>query len=498
MPLFKSTGTTPSEQYLARLCQKTFLSLWSYPNVFRDQGQHHGKGDGKELCDLLVVCGNDVVIFSDKSCQFPDTGNLPVDWCRWFKRSVLKSAEQVCGAERWIKQHPDRLFLDRRCTERFPLPLVDPAKARFHRVVVALNVADRCRKELGGSGSVVIAPAVIGEAHIDPRHPQFQPFFVGRVDHERAFVHVLDDVALDVILQELDTVSDFLRYLTAKEDIVAADGLGYAADEPDLLATYLIHTSRPGCHCFPPLPGGDKLAVDQGHWASLESDPQYQAKKLFDRRSYFWDRIIEQFIGHLTNRTFVGAEQPSFRDTERALRAMAAETRFSRRTLVDAFVAVLKNTPKVEIRIRTVVNEASGDTLYVFVSMPGGRMPEEQYREYRRLCLNDYCLVVQSRHHSPRLVGLATESGLGGTRSYDLCYMEDSEWTEEMEVLARRIQTATGIYTHTTQTVQNSVELPELVGASLRPVREAPDAAGRNDPCPCGSGMKFKKCCGRR
>ena len=21
--------------------------------------------------------------------------------------------------------------------------------------------------------------------------------------------------------------------------------------------------------------------------------------------------------------------------------------------------------------------------------------------------------------------------------------------------------------------------------------------AGRNDPCPCGSGLKYKKCCGR-
>jgi hypothetical protein len=26
-------------------------------------------------------------------------------------------------------------------------------------------------------------------------------------------------------------------------------------------------------------------------------------------------------------------------------------------------------------------------------------------------------------------------------------------------------------------------------------VREAPKV-GRNDPCPCGSGKKFKKCCG--
>ena len=22
--------------------------------------------------------------------------------------------------------------------------------------------------------------------------------------------------------------------------------------------------------------------------------------------------------------------------------------------------------------------------------------------------------------------------------------------------------------------------------------------AGRNDPCPCGSGLKYKKCCGKR
>jgi uncharacterized protein YecA (UPF0149 family) len=26
-------------------------------------------------------------------------------------------------------------------------------------------------------------------------------------------------------------------------------------------------------------------------------------------------------------------------------------------------------------------------------------------------------------------------------------------------------------------------------------VTETPGKAGRNDPCPCGSGRKFKKCC---
>jgi preprotein translocase subunit SecA len=29
-----------------------------------------------------------------------------------------------------------------------------------------------------------------------------------------------------------------------------------------------------------------------------------------------------------------------------------------------------------------------------------------------------------------------------------------------------------------------------------RPVRRAAQKVGRNDPCPCGSGKKYKKCCG--
>lgn len=28
------------------------------------------------------------------------------------------------------------------------------------------------------------------------------------------------------------------------------------------------------------------------------------------------------------------------------------------------------------------------------------------------------------------------------------------------------------------------------------PVRRAEPKVGRNDPCPCGSGRKYKKCCG--
>ena len=96
-----SDGVTASERYLARLCRRSFLRLWSWPNLYRDQ-RAGPKTEGKELCDLLVVFGRHVFIFSDKDCQFPVSDNLQTDWSRWYRRAVFGGAKQVWGAERWI------------------------------------------------------------------------------------------------------------------------------------------------------------------------------------------------------------------------------------------------------------------------------------------------------------------------------------------------------------------------------------------------------------
>jgi len=35
-----------------------------------------------------------------------------------------------------------------------------------------------------------------------------------------------------------------------------------------------------------------------------------------------------------------------------------------------------------------------------------------------------------------------------------------------------------------------------LLPPPVEPIK-TPKSAGRNDPCPCGSGKKYKKCCGK-
>ncbi|MFN3543595.1 MAG: UPF0149 family protein [Thiobacillus sp.] len=67
----------------------------------------------------------------------------------------------------------------------------------------------------------------------------------------------------------------------------------------------------------------------------------------------------------------------------------------------------------------------------------------------------------------------------------------ESEWTAEEKKLSRA--------EHVAQAIWSLYDLREFWLdrgiAPAAPIRKAPEP-GRNDPCPCGSGKKYKKCCG--
>jgi uncharacterized protein YecA (UPF0149 family) len=46
---------------------------------------------------------------------------------------------------------------------------------------------------------------------------------------------------------------------------------------------------------------------------------------------------------------------------------------------------------------------------------------------------------------------------------------------------------------------ERELEAMQFIGGEANPADSTPvrnAKVGRNDPCPCGSGKKFKKCCG--
>lgn len=496
-------GVTSAERYLKRLAERSFLSLWSHAGVFRDQGRGIAGGDGKEVADLLVVFDRHIIIFSDKDCKFPDSGNLEVDWSRWFRRAVMESAKQVWGAERWIKDFPTRLYLDRACTQKFPIPLPDPSVAIFHRIVVAHDASRRCREVLGGTGSLIIAPLMIGAMHTAKWEDGGRPFTVGRLDPARGFVHVLDDTSLDVLLGTLDTITDFVDYLSKKETFVESGNLISAAGEDDLLAYYLRNLNRDGQHDFLVPDGIRGVVVAEGCWADFASSPQRHAQIEANRVSYAWDRLIETFSGHILKDTQYYATKRGIEHGERIMRFLASEPRTRRRLLAKMLVGIIETTPDTMRRTLVVEPSHPGDPHYVFLLVPRRWGTYEEYRELRRHFLYACCAVTRLEHPDAEdIVGIATETSMtpADSRSEDAVYFDARDWSPEHEAEARSLQQDLGLLTNVKLRAGTEHEYPSPSrshGTSIN-LPQAPRMKGwnRNSPCPCGSGKKFKKCCG--
>lgn len=441
----EAQGTTDSERALARLARRAFLSLWSYPNVYSNEGKSGNKGDGKELVDLLVVFGNDVLLFSDKHCAFQLDVDIKVAWPRWYKRAIEKSARQLAGAESFLRRFPDRVFVDKSCQTKLPVALPDPSVARFFLIAVTRGGHDAAARHFGGgsSGSLVLNSLLEGDAHYE------HPFEVGFPLKGRRFVHVLDEVTVDALLEELDTVPDLVDYLICKERYFGANGVFmHIAGEEELLAHYMC-TMESGRHALPKVPRGtDSVSLLEGDWQFYRSSPQRVAKREADQGSYMWDALIEYQASFVRAGTAIGLPEtpPETIDHERILRALAAESRLARRELAKHFrFALSKSEPGGKFARMTL----SGDNLsraYIFLTAP---MPADvdyqTYREMRSAALLAYCHGIKVRFPSvTEAIGIASEPFSEIVASQDFLYVdltgemtpEESEhWKAAMEEL---------------------------------------------------------------
>jgi SEC-C motif len=486
--LQKPTGTTPAEQYLQHLCKRTFLSLWSHPCLFRDQG-NGAKGDGKELCDLLVVFRDTIIVFSDKNCRFPCTDDVQQDWGRWSRRAILESAKQAWGAERWIRQYPQRIFLNRACTEKFPFPL--PAEPKVHLIVVAHDVADRCRKEVGGSGSLRFDNDLKGlSAHTSPDAP---PFVIGDINPGKTFVHVLDDNSLEIVLDMVNTISDFVDYFARKERFLRSRTVASPGEE-EFLAYYLMHMDpKEDCHDFVITPGSGRIEMAEGQWESFSTHPSRLAQIEADTISYAWDLLIEKFSRHAMEGSQQFPSATALVDAERIMRFMASESRVRRRLLAKGLIEALRTTASHQQRMRLCLPSSAEEPLYVFLLYPRDDNEYERYRERRAFLLRSYCQVAKLKYpHVLDIVGIATETDDGRPgKSEDAMYLDVRTWTEENEAEALYLQQELSILQETTESHAEEFEFPTA------PRHPYPVwGSDRDRPCPCGSGLKWKKCHG--
>ncbi len=478
----KSPGLTESERYLAALCERNFLSLWSYPRPFRDQGGN------KELCDLLVIMGEDVIVFSDKHCELAPDKPLEVSWKRWFRSAVQAGAKQAWGAERWLREHPERVFIDPACSSALPVRVPSPESARYHLVVTVHGISTACHAMFGGTGSLMLRTDIQGLAAHGP------PFVIGDLDPERAFVHVFDDASLDIVMSTLDTTRDFVSYLREKERLFRARTV-FCAGEENLVAYYRTHLGDDGEHTLVIDAEADAVMIDESWWENFADSDELRAQREHDEISYLWDRLIERFASHAVGGTQYHATEPALSSSETILRFMAAESRFRRRMLSEALVEALQTTRPDERRIRVIPSQGDAEPMYVFVLFPWiADRSDEDNRSLRRQYV-EACLIVAKMKYPVALdvVGIATESGRDfDHRSEDAFYFDARFWSEDDDERARVIQQDFKILLNEHASERHVEEYPSNFGATATRTPKV----GRNSPCPCGSGKKYKRCHG--
>lgn len=406
-----ANGVNASERLLVRLCRRSFLSLWSFANLHTDQDMHNGRGSAKEFADVVVVFGDDVIIFSDKHVEFQRDKPLDVAWKRWYKRAVDESAKQLHGAMNWAKRFPDRVFLDSACERPLPVSIPHPEVARFHLVAVTRGSFKACADHFPGSlGTLQIRTDIVGADHGD------SPFTIGIVSPGKAFVHVLDEFSLEFVLAEMDTASDFISYLRDRQAFLCKPGRAvWATGEEQLLSAYLTHGDELGRSFLPRRAHHEEhdiVVFDEGYYVGLQADPQYIAKKKMDEPSYAWDTMVERFI-RLGDPALVAPDfEQDNSETERALRLIAGESRFRRRMLVDALRGLLQSARREGGRIaRVFSSEQDPHLVYVFLTVP--KEPDETYEDYRKhrvALLHAYCKCAKLKLPNGSIfIGIALE-----------------------------------------------------------------------------------------
>ncbi len=505
MTIEKSKGLTESEHRLVKLGEKVFMGLWSYPNPMMLTSSGF-----QELCDLLVICGDTVLVFSDKNIKYNENKAPLVAWRRWERKAVLESIKQLHHAENIIRDNPGMIWLNK--NQRLPISIPSKENLKIHLICVANGVAEACKKFFGPGCSGSLRFSNMGLVK-DFKPEEFSAlnsveqqqylnmslFFTHDYEPSKTFVHVFDDYSFPFVLNELNTLTDFVWYLEEKERFLRCIPVTYTGEE-DLLFRYLHNfDDKRQMHTF--MPTEDERNCDgclffEEDWESLKRSRRYLSKVKADRESYFWDELLRDnsfcTLNDITK--IVYQSKPSDKDI--LLRYMAMEDRLSRRAFSHAILGAINRCEKDQIRMTAFMSKVTPGLLYMFLQIDAIRFDTYQnYVSTRRNMLENYVHYAKAKCTEEnidvtRVIGIAIEPPKHrAVRGTDMVYVEFKDWPKTIHEYWNAERIKNGVFR------QKFSECNRFADKEW-PDSDMPRKIGVNERCPCGSGKKYKKCCG--
>lgn len=485
MAIEKSTGYTETERILAKLCDATFLKLWSYPNPYKE--------DTKELCDLMAVFDNKIFLFFDRESRKFDNleGDIDVQWKRWHKNVIENQIRTAEGARRYVLENPDKIYLDSKKTTPFPI-LIPHENLIIYSIIIAHGAAEACLRHSPENinGSLAVTYSKREKLGLDI------PFLV-ELDSNKP-IHIFDTFNLEIILKELDTVYDFSEYLSEKEKALKHyESITYCGEE-DLLANYFQNFDAVKQKHFVGVidEKATSIMISEGGWNSFENSALYKRRKEANKTSEMWDNLLQYTTQNALDQTLKG--NSNIFKGEIGICEMAKEPRFFRRTLSDLMIRAIEGFPgdgTTLMRNLSIMPSFYKNTVYVFLQLhdPRNKDYDNEYRPKRQALLEIACGVTKNKFPKyEKIIGIAIDAPkFTQTNSEDFILLNAKDWFED-DILYYSDANKNINFLETKKMVRETLTVRDF---AIKNNFSNHKKIGRNDQCPCGSGKKYKKCC---
>lgn len=347
-----------SEEYLLQVGTKSFLSLWAYPNPYWAAHATDDFNKRKELCDLLVVFGPNILVFSDKSNAYPSTDDPNINWKRWYRRTIDESAKQLVKAKARLLQEQSTVYERHTAHKAFPLDLPAPHDARIFLIAVARTAGAICEAHYGRR-SLTIDTNATGDSE----------YLTVGTEIRGEFIHVFDAATFDTLLARLDTTPDLIAYLDSKETALRSQQYVIEGEE-NLLATYLCSLNSSGRYEVPGTRDKRKIHIPSHVWDEYIASDRYKRSQRDNKFCYCIDRLVEQMAQDIRTGTTLIDPSISISEHEQALRYLVSESRLGRRIIAEALREILEEEDTKTFWMSTVPSHARKDIRYVWVTYP--------------------------------------------------------------------------------------------------------------------------------
>src|SRR5438445_10892542 len=385
----------------------------------------------------LVVFGDEVIVFSDKA-SIHGKGEPVLAWQRWYERTVAESIKQLAGAIRPLTDPLASVYVDGRATQAFPFTLPAPEKRRLHLIAVVHPDRNPKAQPQNWPG-LSFDSAVLGAE---------SPFRVGRLAAKSLPVHLFDGKTLEDLLQELDTVADFVGYLKRRQAAIESTA-NLAFAEHDLLALSL--SNRDSREWGPiPLPAPDVdgvVRIPSGLWDAYLSSKRTIHRKTADEQSRVIDRLIEHFHEEYIEGRTEHQRPQTFDSHERALRLLASESRFGRRIIAAVFYEIFQETEQHTTWASTVPSRDVPGLRYVLYTYPASS-PESNahYEQALMHHLQARIFVARSQFQADVIIGIGLPNRTVDTNLKMMAVFDGTGWTDEDQKAAERLQVEDWIF----------------------------------------------------